>query len=162
MSPQVTGSVGKSSRVTVVKPLVLWSQGSARAASVSKLKCWVFFNIALFFLDWRNIIISVIKKKFLKVLKMCWKGRRFNKYNKSPQVERYGKRGGRGPVLGNNTGKDCSDRYKENQSKADPDTSTTHVVVSSSKGRGQVKQNRTFFFIIGSKEEDLFQLNELD
>lgn len=52
-----------------------------------------------------------------------------------------GKRGGRGPVLGNNTGKDCSDRYKENQSKADPDTSTTHVVVSSLKRSGQTKQN---------------------
>lgn len=73
MSPQVTGSVGKSSRVTVVKALVLTLiTGICSGCIGVEVKLFVFFfNIALFFLDWRNIIISVIKKKFLKVLKMC-------------------------------------------------------------------------------------------
>lgn len=68
MSPQVTGSVGKSSRVTVVKALVLTLiTGICSGCIGVEVKLFfVFFNIALFFLDWRNIIISVIKKKVLK------------------------------------------------------------------------------------------------
>lgn len=74
MSSQVTGSVGKSSRVTLVKALVLTLITGICSGCIGveiKLFFFVFFKYSTFFLDGRNIIISVIKKKFLKVLKMC-------------------------------------------------------------------------------------------